>query len=385
MRKAFFAPCLALVSVSVLAAADKTYRVVTVTVDAAVRQPLENVDTVVQVGTNPVDRFTMHHVYRKHGTIKGTIILVPSALSNFNQYMLGEDHGKMRSLAESLARAHYDVYGYSPRTAHVPPMGCSSGVVDCSVMRDWGFDAYLRDIEYIRAHAAARGEKPVIGGLSLGAILGLAAVNANPTGYSGLLMWEGMIYSNNPALIALSAQNCAGLRAAISAGAYYDENTPSLLKQLAQIGEAATIPFFGVPQPALSGTPDWIQLVPDPTMTRYEFASFPRVFDFVMALNNVESLVMARDFQCSLAGDRTYSSRLGSFRGPVLAIEGGRGSGPYMQDTINLLGSTKVRVESDQSFGHLDAYLTSHYTTYTVQRILDWLREDVFRNGRGNQ
>ena len=384
MKSAFLVSCLAFVSVSA-PAADETYRVVSVTVDPAVRQTLEKVDTVVQVGTNPANRFTMHRVYPGHGIIKGSIILVPSLLNNFKEYMIGEDHGNLRSLAESLARAHYDVYGYSPRTANVPALGCSSGVVDCSVMRDWGLAAYLGDIEYIRAQAAARGEKPVIGGLSLGAILGLAAVNANPTGYSGLLMWEGMIYSNHPAVIALAGQNCANLRAAIGGGTYYEENFPLYLKQLAQTGEAATIQFFGVPQPTVSGTPDWMQIVPDPTMTRYEFASFPRLFDFVKAFNNVESLAVMRDFQCSLAGDRTYSDRLGSFRGPVLAIEGGRGFGPYMQDTINLLGSTKVRVEVDPSFGHLDAYLTSHYTTYTVQRILDWLREDVFRSGRGNR
>jgi hypothetical protein len=50
-----------------------------------------------------------------------------------------------------------------------------------------------------------------------------------------------------------------------------------------------------------------------------------------------------------------------------------------MQETINLTSSTKVRIEVDQAFGHLDAYLTSDWEKYTEVRILDWLKTDVFR------
>ena len=355
------------------------YTVVSASVDGSVTAPLQKIDTVIQVGTNPTNQFTMHHVYHRHGFVKGAVILVPSLVNNFNEYMISETHGTRDSLAVGLARAHYDVYGYSPRTTHLGPHACTTGGVDCSVMKDWNIGTYVQDVEFIRTYVASGGYKPVIGGLSLGAIVGIAAVNGNPSGYSGLLMWEGGLYSTDPAVIELSAQNCSNLTAAISAGTYYEEKLPLVLKDLARSGESATISFFGVPQPTVSGTPNWIQLVADSSGTRYEFAWFPRVLDFIAAFNNVESLPVISGISCSFAGDRTYTSNLGTFRAPILAIEAGQGFGPYMQDTINLTNSRRVRIETDQAFGHLDGYLTSDYETYTEDRILDWLKWDVFR------
>ncbi len=356
------------------------YRVVSVSVDHTVKPPLQKVDAVVQVGTNPVNQFTMHHVYHRHGLVKGSVILVPSLVNNFNEYMIGEEHGTREALAVSLAHAHYDVYGYSPRTSHLGPHACTAGGVDCSVMKDWNIGTYVRDVEFIRTYAMSAGYKPVVGGLSLGAFVGIAAVNGNPSGYSGLLMWEGAMYSTDPTVIELSSQNCSNLNAAISAGIYYEENLPLTLKDLAKEGESATISFFGVPQPTVSGTPNWIQLVPDASATHYEVAWFPRVLDFIAAFNNVESLPVISGISCSLAGDRTYTADLGKFRAPILAIEAGQGFGPYMQQTIDLTSSNNVRIEADQSFGHLDGYLTLDYETYTVNRILKWLKADVFRH-----
>ncbi len=359
--------------------ASAGYRVVSVTIDPSITKPLRKVDTVIQVGTNPANRFTMHHLHRRHGVVKGSIILVPSLVNNFNEYMIDEKNDPMQSLAASLARSHYDVYGYSPRTAHLAPHACTTGGVDCSVMKDWNLGAYVQDVEFIRMQVD-NGEKPVIGGLSLGGMVGVAAVNANPSGYSGLLLWEAGLFSTNPTVIALSTQNCTNLRTAMASGVYWEENLPLALKELAKNGEAATTSFFGVPQPTVSGTPDWIQLVANTALTRYEHAWFPRVFAFIMAFNNVESLPVISGISCSFAGDRTYTSNLRNFRAPILAIEGGRGFGNYMQDTLNLTRSTKVRIEADQVFGHLDAYLTSDYETYTEARILDWLKTDVFRH-----
>ena len=174
------------------------YRVLSVTTDRTVRGPLRKIDTVIQVGTNPTNQFTMHHVYHQHGVVKGSIILVPSLVNNFNEYMISDKHGARDSLALGLASAHFDVYGYSPRTAHLPPHACTTGGFDCSVMKDWNVATYVQDVEFIRAQAATHGEKPVVGGLSLGAVVGAAAVNANPSGYSGLLLWEGAVLLDQP-------------------------------------------------------------------------------------------------------------------------------------------------------------------------------------------
>jgi pimeloyl-ACP methyl ester carboxylesterase len=357
-----------------------TYTIVSVSIDRAVTQPLQKIDTVIQVGTNPVNRFTMHYVYHRQGVVKGSIILIPSLVNNFNEYMLGDQRGPEESLAASLARAHIDVYGYSPRTSNLPPHACTTGGVDCSVIKDWDVATYVQDVEFIRSQAVTSGWKPVVGGLSLGGFLGVAAVNANPSGYSGLLLWEAAPYSTDPVAVAMNAQNCANVRAAIASGLYWEENLPLSLKDLARNGEAATISFFGVPQPGVSGTPNWIQLAADPTLTHYQFAWFPRVFEFIMAFNNVESLPVITGFSCTLAGDRTYISNLREFRAPILAIEAGLGFGPYMQETLDATSSTKVRIAADPAFGHLDAYLTADYQKYTTDRILDWLKSDVFRH-----
>jgi pimeloyl-ACP methyl ester carboxylesterase len=356
------------------------YTVVSVTVDPTITHPLKKIDTVIQVGSNPDNRFTMHHVSRRHGVVKGSIILIPSAYSNFAMYMIDEKQGPMGSFAASLARAHYDVYGYSPRTANLPPRACTSGGIDCSVMQDWDLNTYVEDVEYIRAQVANH-DKPVVGGLSLGGGVGLAAVNAHPSGYAGLLLWEAMLYSENPVVNALSTPTCSNLRTAIANGAYSEENLGPLLKQLAQGGETATIQFYGVPQP--NSVPNWIQLATDTTGIRYHFASFPRVFDFTTKFNDVESLPVLRDLTCSTAGERTYTFNLPNFHDPILAIGGELGFGNYMRDTVDLTGSRRVRMEVDPGFGHLDAYLTSDYEKYTVDRILDWLSADVYRHQTG--
>jgi pimeloyl-ACP methyl ester carboxylesterase len=355
------------------------YRIVSVGWDRTIIEPLQKIDVVVQVGRNPINRFTMHYVSRRHSFSRGSIILIPSLLNNFGEYMIGDRGDPMQSFAAGLARANYDVYGYSPRTAALPPFACTTQGVDCSVMRDWNVATYVRDVEFIRRFASSRGQEPVVGGLSLGAFVGVAAVNANPSGYSGLLLWEGAPYTTDPTAIEMNRQNCANLTATIRSGVYWDVDFAPFLKSLAQNGEAATITFFGVSQPAIAGLPTWIQLVADPSGTHYRFASFPRVFDFVMAFSNVESLPILRDIGCALAGDRTHNSNLRNYRAPILAIAGGLGFGPYMHEVLDLTSSRRVRFEMDQGFGHLDAYLTAYWEKYTLDRVLDWLKTDVFR------
>jgi pimeloyl-ACP methyl ester carboxylesterase len=155
------------------------YQVMSVSIDPSVKAPVQKIDAVIQVGTNPANRFTMHHVFHRHGSVKGSIILVPSLVNNFNEYMISQGNGTREALAVGLARAHYDVYGYSPRTTHLGPHACTTGGVDCSVMKDWDIGSYVQDVEFIRTYAVSAGHKPVIGGLSLGAFVGIAAVNAS--------------------------------------------------------------------------------------------------------------------------------------------------------------------------------------------------------------
>jgi pimeloyl-ACP methyl ester carboxylesterase len=364
---------------------DGAFTVITTTIDSGITGPLRKIDTVIQAGDDPRNRFTMHRIDKPYGRRdhRGSIILLPSLVNNFREYLLDEDGDPMRSLAATLALADYTVYGYSPRTANLPVNGCSSGAVDCSIISQWDFNAYLADIGYIREQVARDydDEKPAIGGLSLGGMLGVAAVNAKPSGYSGLLLWDAILYSANPIIVELNTANCGGLNAALAGGAFYEEGLPNIVKQLTQAGEAAAVQFFGIPQPAL-GMPTFIQLVPDVTLTHFQYASFPRVAAFVAAFNNVEALPVLRDAQCSFAGDRTFTANLRHFTAPVFAIKEHQGFGVYMQDTIDLMRSRNVRVQDDFAFGHLDAYLTGEHAAFVEAPILDWLDTDVFPRRR---
>ena len=159
------------------------FQVIDTRTDSRITSPLVKIDTVVQNGLDPRNRFTMHHLYRHPGSHdRGTIMLIPSLVANFDEYLLNENDDRMVSLAVTLALEGYVVYGYTPRTAQIPVNGCSAAQFDCSIMGTWGFAAYLSDIDYIRQQATRGDHKPVIGGLSLGGMLGIAAVNANPNG-----------------------------------------------------------------------------------------------------------------------------------------------------------------------------------------------------------
>jgi pimeloyl-ACP methyl ester carboxylesterase len=363
---------------------ESVFRVISRTTDPSVTSPLRKIDTVVQVGGDARNRFTMHRVYKtgRHARRdhRGSIILAPPLLGNFGAYMLNENGDVMQSLAATLALANYAVYGYSPRTTGLPPNPCTTGAFDCSVMRDWSWSqAMLPDIDYIRRRAARDypREKPAIGGFSRGGMLGVAAVNANPSGYSGLLLWDAILYSENPVVAAFNAGICSGHTANLAAGNYFNEFLPALVKRVTPISEVASLQFFGNPAPGL-GTPTLIQLVPNSTRTAYEFASYARLLDLVAGLNNVEAIAGLRDSTCSFAGDRTFTANLASFTAPIFAIKQGQGFGPYMDDTINLTNSTNVRVQNNSAFGHLDAYLRADHATYVEEPILDWLGTDVF-------
>lgn len=74
-------------------------------------------------------------------------------------------------------------------------------------MKDRNVGTYVQDVEFIRTYTARPGYKPVLGDLSLGSFVGIAAVVANPSGYSGFLMWEGGMYTTDSTVIELSTRN----------------------------------------------------------------------------------------------------------------------------------------------------------------------------------
>lgn len=356
---------------------DAAYVVISSSTDPAITEPLTKIDTVIQDGDDARNRFTMHRVFRggegSHG--KGVVILLPSLVNNFKEYTMNENQDAMLSLAATLALAQYDVYGFSPRTFHIPLNGCSSGTVDCSVMANWGFATYLADIAYIKEQARHNNpaKKPVIGGLSLGSMLGVAAVNAAPSDYTGLLLWEGIMFSTHPEIVTLNTANCNQDKADIAAGIFFNEGLSGVAKTAVNSGEEASAHLFGDPNPFF-GTPTFITAVANATRTQFVYSSFARLKRSVLDFNDVESIAVLRDAHCSFAGDRTFTANVANFTGSIFAIKGGQAFGPYMADTTALFtGASQVRVQSNEEFGHVDAYMSSNHATYIETTILDWL------------
>ena len=76
-----------------------------------------------------------------------------------------------------------------------------------------GWDTYVSDalLASSWAHWLGDGGKPVIGGFSAGANNALATVNRAPHRFSGLFMYEGAFYSEDPAVIEHNEGACAQL------------------------------------------------------------------------------------------------------------------------------------------------------------------------------
>jgi pimeloyl-ACP methyl ester carboxylesterase len=131
--------------------------------------------TTVQVGSNPLNRFLMIRVRKNipDHALKGTILLLPPLGSGFQNYEVGDNGDYKNSFAGFFAHRNYDIWGYSQRVQGLAAGSCESNAVDCSPMADWGMQTIVDDVAFIRQQIEAThpGEKPVVGGLSLGSIM----------------------------------------------------------------------------------------------------------------------------------------------------------------------------------------------------------------------
>src|ERR1044071_1500101 len=164
---------------------------------------------------------------------------------------MGGDYSK--SFAGFFARRGFDVWGYSQRVQGLTAGQCESGAVDCTTTGGWGMQTILDDVAFIRQQIAAAhpGEKPVVGGLSLGSIASVAAINQDPEAYAGALLIEGALYTSNPAARAITAGFCAAFDGALAAGVYYDGQQGPGFKLISFLAETA--PNDPSPIPAFAG------------------------------------------------------------------------------------------------------------------------------------
>jgi pimeloyl-ACP methyl ester carboxylesterase len=360
---------------------------------------LVRTELTVTAGAHPLDRFKMVRLVRDvpAASLRGSILFLPPLGLSFTFYeQRDESGGAGTSIAEYFALRGFDVYGYSPRFEGVPAGTCESGVLDCSAMAAWNLQSMVDDVAFVRSQIELfhPGTRIVAGGASLGGILAFAVANDAPGDYDGIFPWEGLLYSQDPQVIALNQGYCAALEAQIAGGALFDGVGANVFKEVTKYARLVPsgltpIPLFPPnltnhqvmvlllsvpsPGPVTMPVPNYVQMNGSFAEDRLFNASEPRVFENVGRFNGYVPLATVRDVSCSLAGVETsYTANLGSFHGSVLAIGGGRGFGPYMPDTIALIGSTDKTFLLTPGFGHIDHFMSVHHRDLVERPIFEW-------------
>lgn len=361
---------------------------------------LVRTEYTVQAGAHPLDRFKMTRLVKDvpPSELRGSILLLFPLGTTFAFYEQRDPNGAFgSSIAEYFALRNFDVYGYGPRFEGLPAGTCESGLFDCTVMKTWDLASMVDDIAFVRSQIEALhpGTKIVTGGASLGGILAVAVADAAPADYDGVILWEGMLHTPDPAVQALNQGYCAALEAQLAAGASFDSFIGIFreIPRFAKINPSGLTPIplfpptltnyqvmvlaFSVPTPGPISmpTPGYIQMNGSLAEDRLFFASEERIFENILdRFNNYTPVVVARDVSCSLAGIETkYGDNLGAFQGAVLAIGAGRGFGPYLDDQLALFtGTTDKTLLLEPDFGHIDHYMTPDHREFAERPIYDW-------------
>lgn len=369
---------------------------------------LVRTELTVQVGPGPLDRFQMVRLAkdRPAAKLRGAILFLPPLGSSFSFYEQPDESGAAgSSLAGFFAERNYDVYGYTPRYVGIPAGTCEAGLFDCSVMDGWDLQSLLDDIAFIRGQIEDLhpGAPIVTGGASLGGILAVAVANAAPGDYDGVLVWEGMLASDDPVVQGLNDGYCDALEAQLAAGLVFDGVGPNVFKAVAKAAELApggtTInPLFPpvftnhqvlvlllavtAPGPVSMPVPNYVQMNGSFAEDRLFFASEPRLFENVGQFNSYVPVRLVRDISCALAGrDTRHVADLGSFTGSVLAIGGGRGFGPFLPDQLARFGTSDVTFLLEPDFGHIDHFMTEDHRAYVERPVLEWAERVFGRRG----
>lgn len=354
---------------------------------------------IVQAGPNPIDRFEVVHVrHPDPSATRGSILLAPPLGTGFQFYENSDTLAYRDSIAGFLATRGFDVWGYSQRVQGLAAGTCESGAADCSVMADWGLAQLAADAEYVRTRIVADnpGRRPVVGGMSLGGMIGLAAINANPEAYRAAIVLDAGLYTEDPVYQGMAAAGCEFLNDLLAAGIYYDGQQIAFLKAVNMLadldpdGDSPVIPglnnaqawvtVLSVPVPGpTSPTPNFIFNAGDPlngTLTYADPAYLHRNFyGFV----NYLTFASVRDGNCSMAGlDDTFTANLAAFTGPVFAVANGGGFDTMVDDTLSLMPAASVTLFTYPDYGHQDIVFATDHFDHLEQPLLQWLATEAF-------
>ena len=399
MRTAQFLPVFGLALLNAAAAIAAPYNVVsenTSTFPLPLGE-LRLTDTVVQDGPIALNRFRMHRLRRPNVISRGAVLLLPSLGNNFRGYLTHETGDLTKSFAAVLARAGYEVWGYSPRETGLPPGACGVSI-DCSPALDWSIKTVIDDATYIRSRIKNifPMKDPVIGGLSLGAITAIAVVNEHPKDYAGLLAWEGSPVTADAAVIAHNANFCNQYSALVSAGVPVDDQNLPFVKAVAALAESQPNAPFAIPVPgfppgltnnqafvlimstpnpiAPSPRPGFITAAGDFISGQLFFSDKTRLTTAIASFNNVTANRVSRDYHCSLAGVETaFTTNLKQFKEPAMIIKAGQGFGSIMDELPAALGSTSVTFTGINAWAHVDHLGSPAHALVLETPVLLWL------------
>ena len=360
--------------------------------------------TTVQSGNNALNRFRITEVKKadlSNQGLKGVILLLPPLGSGFQNYEASENGDYNNSFVAFFARRNFLVVGYTPRQGNLTAGNCESGTVDCSPMADWGLATISSDVSYIRQQivAAYPDLKIVIGGLSMGSVAAMAAINAQPNDYAGAILIEGTLHDPDVNVRAINTNFCANWDALLAAGVYYDgQSGPAVkaLSQLAQVAPNAPAVFPGFPPgltnhqafvlamsaPPLSPLaprPGYYNLAGNVIEDRFIYANEPLVHANLGTFFDYTPIRSLRDLNCGLAGETTFTNNLGSFHGPVIMFAGGHGFGSAMFSTAQLMTSANVTINSNQEYGHVDYMFAKDHLHDLEHPIHTWLLQKPFK------
>jgi len=334
---------------------------------------------LIQFGARTEEHFGMHRFRRQDALSpelsgKPVLLLLPSTGASFKQYFYPTRTGELPSLAESLADQGYWIYGFSPPTTDLPAGYCAQR--DCEFARGWGLGLYRNMVSRLREEIThAHPNVPVvIGGLSMGAILTWAVLDAKPEDYAGAIIWEGANYLRSPALRAANQVLCQTHRTRLAAGTTLDAVLLPRLKTTQLSHPRLFSALFSSFNPFVAGIP-WFKMAEGDLFSgTLTHADPDRTRHMIQNANDVESVRLMADVTCALAGERTYTSGLSNWKGPILAIGSEHGYGRLLADQISLTDSKSVEWVFHQGMGHADAFLSPQRRDLLELPLLNWLK-----------
>ncbi len=303
------------------------------------------------------------------------------------------------SFVARIAKAGYDVWLVEGRHSQLAPGSCESNAVDCSPMANWGVDTGIADAMFaqllVRLHHPLK--RPVIGGFSGGSSTAIATINRHPHHFSGLFMWEGTLYTNDPAIRARNADFCEDDEDLLDSGVYYDPAVQGFKTLFALADAAPTAPspipvfppgttnlqalLFALTLPdatnPLNFSDNFVRIIGNPITTTLTYSSLTRLMKLGPLVGNYAPVRFTRDSHCAIAGnDNNYTDNLSAFRGDVLVYAEGFGFGQMMVDTADLMTRADVTIDYRAELGESDGYFHNSWVNVSVTPLIDWL-DDV--------